>query len=96
MYDMLWEKVDGLAGKIFEKKHLKQPFSSDKNRHHLIWEDLEAKSLTPSQLLGYSLLEIFNDGYKHPSVFMFLFVEMRFTQYDRSQFVSDRLCIFCK
>ena len=56
MYDMLQAKVDRLAGKTYLVQ------KTAKNRHFFVkniditslWEDLEAKLLTPGQLLGYS------------------------------------------
>ena len=40
--------------------------------------------------------KVFNNGHGRPKVSSCFFVEMRLTQYDRSQFISDQLCIFCK
>ena len=55
MYDMLLAKVDRLAGKLISSK--KTPQNSIFMRQNMgitsLWEDLEAKLLTPGQLLGY-------------------------------------------
>ena len=53
MYDMLWAKVNRLAGNRFRKKHLKQPFLGERIGITSLWEDLDDKLLTPGQLLGY-------------------------------------------
>ena len=72
MYDMLWEKVDELAGKIFEeKKHLKQPFSRDKNRHHLTLGGPGGQIVDTKSTFGSFFtwkIKVFNDGYKRPKV----------------------------
>ena len=55
MYDMLKAKVDRLAGKIcLVKKSPKNGlFLRQKIGIISLWEDLEAKLLTPGQLLEY-------------------------------------------
>ena len=51
---MPWPKVDRLTGKTYlVKKKLKTAFFCKKIDITFLWEDLEAKLLTPGQFLGF-------------------------------------------
>ena len=55
MYDILQVKVDRLARKAYlvQKKPKNSVFLRQNMGITSLWEDLEAKLLTPGQLLGY-------------------------------------------